>query len=118
MGLGLLSLDRKPNTVLQVYMHFHSLNASIWTALRETNMFLYVKTVTSLESRKPKVQPRTQAMLGMNLAGALGAMGVESANAYAGRDKAPFRMCIGLPPLGAGSKRLRWLKRKKKKSSG
>ena len=44
----------------------------------------------------------------MNLAGALGAMGVDAANAYAGRDKAPFRMCVGLPPLGggAGGKRL------------
>ena len=37
-------------------------------------------------------------MLGMNLAGALGAMGVTQANAFAGRDRAPFRMCIGLPP--------------------
>ncbi|CAK9031137.1 unnamed protein product [Durusdinium trenchii] len=44
-----------------------------------------------------------QAMLGMNLAGALGAMGVDAANAYAGRDKAPFRMCVGLPPLGGGA---------------
>ena len=38
-------------------------------------------------------------MLGMNLAGALGAMGVDQANHFAGRDKAPFRMCIGLPAL-------------------
>eukprot|EP00913_Durusdinium_trenchii_P009720 g9132.t2 len=51
---------------------------------------------------KEKVQD-LQAMLGMNLAGALGAMGVDAANAYAGRDKAPFRMCVGLPPLGGGA---------------
>lgn len=38
-----------------------------------------------------------QAMIGMNLAGGLQAMGLEGAGAFAGRDKAPFRMMIGLP---------------------
>ena len=39
----------------------------------------------------------------MNLAGALGAMGATQANHFAGRSKAPFRMCIGLPPLQTGA---------------
>lgn len=39
-----------------------------------------------------------QAMLGMNLAGGLQALGVEGAGHWAGRDKAPFRMLVGLPP--------------------
>ena len=38
-----------------------------------------------------------QAMLGMNLAGGLQAMGVDGAGHFAGRDKAPFRMLVGLP---------------------
>jgi hypothetical protein len=37
-------------------------------------------------------------MLGMNLAGGLQALGVEGAGHWAGRDKAPFRMLVGLPP--------------------
>eukprot|EP00438_Fugacium_kawagutii_P025737 Skav221033 [mRNA] locus=scaffold1448:102159:115189:+ [translate_table: standard] len=40
-----------------------------------------------------------QAMLGMNLAGGLQAMGIDAAGAWAGRDKAPFRMMVGLPPM-------------------
>lgn len=40
--------------------------------------------------------------MGMNLAAGLQAMGVDAAGHFAGRDKAPFRMMIGLPPaLGA-----------------
>eukprot|EP00439_Symbiodinium_sp_Y106_P032552 s2870_g3.t3 len=38
-----------------------------------------------------------QAMIGMNLAGGLQALGLEGAGAFSGRDKAPFRMMIGLP---------------------
>lgn len=39
-----------------------------------------------------------QAMMGMNLAAGLQAMGVDAAGHFAGRDKAPFRMMIGLSP--------------------
>mmetsp|Transcript_30689 Transcript_30689/g.70885 ORF Transcript_30689/g.70885 Transcript_30689/m.70885 type:complete len:508 (-) Transcript_30689:89-1612(-) len=38
-----------------------------------------------------------QALIGMNLAGGLAAAGFGGAEMYAGRDKAPFRMSIGLP---------------------
>eukprot|EP00928_Gymnodinium_smaydae_P046632 TRINITY_DN31077_c0_g1_i2.p1 TRINITY_DN31077_c0_g1~~TRINITY_DN31077_c0_g1_i2.p1 ORF type:complete len:423 (+),score=71.61 TRINITY_DN31077_c0_g1_i2:51-1319(+) len=38
-----------------------------------------------------------QALLGMNLAGALEAAGLNVAGAYADRSKAPFRMKIGMP---------------------
>eukprot|EP00928_Gymnodinium_smaydae_P024079 TRINITY_DN1960_c1_g2_i1.p1 TRINITY_DN1960_c1_g2~~TRINITY_DN1960_c1_g2_i1.p1 ORF type:complete len:482 (-),score=63.49 TRINITY_DN1960_c1_g2_i1:231-1676(-) len=38
------------------------------------------------------------ALLGMNLGGALGAAGIEAGKAHAGRDKAPFRIAVGLPP--------------------
>ena len=37
--------------------------------------------------------------MGMNLAAGLEAMGVDGAGMWAGRDKAPFRMMIGLPPV-------------------
>ena len=45
-------------------------------------------------------------MLGMNLAGGLQAMGVEGAGHWAGRDKAPFRMLVGLPPAANPMERL------------
>jgi hypothetical protein len=39
-----------------------------------------------------------QALIGMNLGAALQGMGVQEAGHFAGRDKAPFRIRIGLPP--------------------
>lgn len=41
--------------------------------------------------------------MGMNLAAGLQAMGVDAAGHFAGRDKAPFRMMIGLPPAVSGA---------------
>lgn len=55
----------------------------------------------------PQAAPSAfQAMLGMNLAGGLQAMGVEGAGHWAGRDKAPFRMLVGLPPAANPMERL------------